>query len=965
MRIAWLVSVPFAVAGLSLLRTGGRQTQPAPTRVARLACTADTNLSSYETETLLNYGASPRIRLKGIQMLGVFQFDLKPVSGMVIERARLHLRYAGTDRKLRTLGFSTVAVPWTEGAGRGDRVAGATCFASPELGVRHWTTKDSDFTDAAFLPEASLVSYSDVRNDGDGRLSAEIDPRIVQAMLAGLSYGLAVTDEKGQTMANNDVFAREQYGSAPYLSVEYRKPTAAETRVGALAHLRARPAPEWATTATSAAQLDVTIPTGSIGIEAAIRIAGEGHARKLPETVVGLMPRSSMTAHLDDLPGNAAVTIMARPVGMTGLRGPWSSSTMRTPRLKPRPGALKVPSSYLRLGSCPGRRLGPLTVSVTRADVRLDPDTGEPDQRLRDHLWNGRAIYLQACRGERVGITVSIASRAADGTAVVRCRPTAPPATGVRYATYRVLPVRSSRRIADLCIPAAETRSYPSARVSQWLVEFDVLPSQPSGIASFSLDVASEGHGSVRFPVQIAVLPPALQTRLGFEVSLNTYGSPARAAGLDPASADGLRSEQQYHRLAHEHRCTLTPLGYSHSGTLEPGYAPNLSGSGANRAVTSWAEWDKRFVAYLNGEAFVGLPRDREPITHFYLPFHEAWPEDIRRHYAYTPPAPAYPQIIADHAMAAGPIEQMMSSEYSVGFQAIVRAFREHIRQVARAAARAQFYLNNKYYYRDPASGGRGTSWWLLDEPMHRDDWLALAWFGRLLKTAVKSPATSGSFRSADTTATAGDAASSPDASRASIVFRADISRPQWQRDYLDGLVDLMVVNDEMYARPTLMRRIRRRLGVTFWHYGEAPAPDRVLTAFEEWPLRACLAGADGIVPWQTIGTAANTERAEATALIVPGNRIGHHGPLATLRLKALGRGAQDVELIRALARSRGWSREQTRLALTDLIEARDGEALRAAVRDALRDQPSPASQALQSDGHSAAAPARRPSPKP
>ena len=208
-----------------------------------------------------------------------------------------------------------------------------------------------------------------------------------------------------------------------------------------------------------------------------------------------------------------------------------------------------------------------------------------------------------------------------------------------------------------------------------------------------------------------------------------------------------------------------------------------------------------------------------------------------------------------------------------------------------------QFYQNDKYYYKDPKMGGRGTSWWLLDEPNHRDDWLALAYFARLWRAGVgKNPAVT-------------------------MLHREDISRPQWQRDYLDGLVDLMVVSGELYTKGPRLREMKERLGVRYWNYGSANAVRRSNTEMEAWAVRAWLAGADAIVPWQTIGSDENYTRPEETALLLPGKRFGIEGPVASLRLKALRRAQQDVEYLTLLAAAKGWDRDQVGAAAAGLLK--------------------------------------------
>jgi hypothetical protein len=222
---------------------------------------------------------------------------------------------------------------------------------------------------------------------------------------------------------------------------------------------------------------------------------------------------------------------------------------------------------------------------------------------------------------------------------------------------------------------------------------------------------------------------------------------------------------------------------------------------------------------------------------------------------------------------------------------------------------------------------------------MNRDDWLALAYFGRALKAGLGA-----------------------DGRRRAIAFRADISRPQWQRGYLDGIEDLMVVNEELMARPTLMRSLKRRLGVTLWHYGEAPAPDRPLRDFTGWPIRAYLAGADGIVPWQTIGGRENLQVPSPTGLIVASEPTR---PLATLRLKAIERGQEDVELLALLGRKRGWSREQLAHAVSGYTVAARWDEMRDAIHAELARTVRRRIQASQRPGHADTGPARRARPNP
>ena len=87
-------------------------------------------------------------------------------------------------------------------------------------------------------------------------------------MLANVSFGMAVSDEKGQTAANNDVFSREQNGSEPYLVVEGHAVAPAPPE--RIADLAAAPDTRHANFATGAIALNFTAPRGAFSY--AIRI---------------------------------------------------------------------------------------------------------------------------------------------------------------------------------------------------------------------------------------------------------------------------------------------------------------------------------------------------------------------------------------------------------------------------------------------------------------------------------------------------------------------------------------------------------------------------------------------------------------------------------------------------------------------------------------------------------------------
>lgn len=783
----------------------------------RVAIVADTNLSSYPAEVSLNYGRSRRIRLKGIEMWMLLMPDAQALRGRRVASAVLRLHTAGPVR-LRTLGISTVATPWSEGSGAGTESRDGATFRSPNGSDARWSPeRPGDFTGAAFTAAGTRMAYADIRAAADGWIEVDVPGDLLEEVARGGSHGLAVTDEKGQTRANNDVHSREQTAYAPHFLVTF--------------------AP---------------------GEQDAPRSAGPARPAAAAPVSAGRLPRPP-------------AGWLAPPGGM----------------------APAMETRSLRLWAVEDLR-------------KVDPidggDIGAPGgQRRASPVWDGRRIRLQSAQNEFVAFQV-IAER----------RTVTPVTFGVRMAPFtgpggaridmsraeigRVWYVRDGRWNGEVVIPASGAFRIPDERnniegqrnQAVW-VDLYVPHGTPPGEYTGAVIVTTEGSAPVRVPVALRVLPVRLPDTLGFEVSLNAYSPPGDA-----------EMELRFHRMAHAHRATLAILPYSQSGAANRDYVPSIEGAGADLRVADWSAFDARHGRYFDGSAFADMPRRGVPLTHAYLPLHEGWPASIREHYAFRASTTAYPESVAEHAMLAPPIERAFSGEFAAAFRSASAEFARHIARKGWSRTRFHFYLNNKYYFRDPAQSGRGSSWWLLDEPMHRDDWLALRWFAGLFRDAVRSASPGGR-------------------PLPNLIFRADVSRPQWQRDWLDDLVDLMCVSGALLHYNDRCRDMQRRWGVRLWHYAEANAVGAPNERGVTWCIAALAAGADGVVPWNSLGGDQSFDQPTPTTLLYPGERFGVRGPLASLRLKALRRGQQDAVYLLLLARARGWSRERMEATLRSM----------------------------------------------
>lgn len=191
-----------------------------------------------------------------------------------------------------------------------------------------------------------------------------------------------------------------------------------------------------------------------------------------------------------------------------------------------------------------------------------------------------------------------------------------------------------------------------------------------------------------------------------------------------------------------------------------------------------------------------------------------------------------------------------------------------------------EFYLNNKVYFKaQRGSWSKCSAPWIFDEPVNTQDFWALRRFGREFLAATGGAP--------------------------NLVFRCDISRPEWQRDLLDGVCGEEVVSGALrtYRERILARQARH--GQTVLLYG---SPNKIGTPNVQcaaWCLDAWCLGADGVVPWNTIGNTQSWTRPDHTCLFYPAEK----GPLPSLRLKAFCHGQQLVEYLAIFAQLAGHDR--------------------------------------------------------
>ena len=687
--------------------------------------------------------------------------------------------------------------------------------------------------------------------DTDAWQYVPVDPRIVACRLAGIGHGFLFFDDTGSEWTrdgetfrfrlypNRFVYSREQNrASAPYFTIELgpedHRPPGAPAGLRLETGTELLPAGEalvsWVTPHD-------TGPAGTLGFFVSL------DGSPLPRELIPLAgaPGSRVEMHLHNLFASRRPErkLSVRAVDAAGNLGPETTTSIR--RSNRPPARLPRPKQV-------ADRPRPATAwpTVSRAEVaildeldKVNPLTGEmipiqPDGYLTvNHLWDAaaRKIELQAARNEFVAFQILLRGDIPSGSIKADLAFDGPGGKSIQVELTRYHTVASKRGpLPDPIVPLGfSTESTPGKKSfslhAEIYVPHGLQPGEYPGTLTLSIQsigrvLPEENSGTLRLAVSLQVWDFSLPDHLSFLPEMNCYGLP--------------KNELDYYRLAHRHRTVLNRLPYNQNGRMQEGCAPVWD---SQRMTLEWSSWDRRFGPLLDGSAFADLPRKNVPIEVFYLPLHENWPSSMEGNYNGN--------YWADHAFP---------DSYRQTFVAATRQLAAHFQARRWNETLFQGFLNNKNNFK--ANGwSRGSSPWLFDEPASFQDFWALRYFARAFHEGIIQAEKD----------TASPASVSP-----RLVFRADISRPQWRRDSLDGLLDYHVVGSAMRSYPRLVFERKRTLGEIVLEYGSTNPVESSNVQPAGWCVDAWSLGTDGIIPWQTVGTADSWKRADELALFYP-----------------------------------------------------------------------------------------------
>jgi len=409
----------------------------------------------------------------------------------------------------------------------------------------------------------------------------------------------------------------------------------------------------------------------------------------------------------------------------------------------------------------------------------------------------------------------------------------------------------------DCLIPLADTRTLdfrrPNATQVLWIDIF-IPKKTPPGIYKGAVHLMHKTKIMRRIPLTLQVHAFSLPDRPSLKIDLNNYGlSFLKKLGYPIGTDAAYAYERRLYRFVRKHRMIFNPLPYkSQRGRPHATMAPELVGKGEAIRVKDWRAYDQRYGPLFSGALF----DNKIPLEHQYLPFNPEWPS-------------AFSNYFQDR------------EKYEIEWRAIAAEFRQHFREKGWDQTVFQIFMNQK-----PRKNNRIP--WNLDEPKGKKDYRALRYYADLTHRAFDNDMR--------------------------YPFRIDIShfycekhRGHPDKDFeanhgakILSPVDVWVISKHSMDDPLPQKKAQalKKQGKTVFEYMAGPRMPLIqepLMKAVQYGWHAWLRDIDGLVFWSTIKN--KTQASDGRDfLIYP--QAGEMNPalVASIRLKAIRRGAQDYE---------------------------------------------------------------------
>lgn len=850
------------------------------------------SISDHSAERDQVQGNRGSMKIKYFEEFGIVGFDTAALKGKKIKSATLCVKPVGAPKfdlnsgtDLSWISVSSVSQEWD-----------VNKVCANRSGTRDdWGWKGARIYDVVLGNGNTLRCNGRLQPSG-GLHKMPLDPKLVEALVAGASSGLFIADGSTSYSLNCKI--------AGDVTLEVVTEGTDTLPPAAPADLKGEPAPNFATSEFGAILLSVTAPEETLTYDISV------NGQKLPRWQIPFaVPGAPQVFTLVDLPPSSDLRIEVVAVDGAGNRSrPVAVSCQSSPALT----VPRLPDPDFTPAAGEPKSLGAAKVYAFPEVTEIDAVTGkvlhekQTDFSRANPVWDGASgtVRLAAARGEIASFQLAIEG-AIKGVSIALSDLKGPTVVDPRHVRlWRNWYVKNQPEYALPLTGAVDCPMNDNAITGQIhqavTVDYFIPATTPPGDYAGTITL-SAGDARVTLPLRIKVYPAVIPDEIHFNPELNCYSGPGQA---------GSEQFKNSFRIAHYNRCTINRVPYSQYGHAHDDIVPAIDATGK---VTDWSNFDTHLGGLLDGSWFKDNPRSGIPVPTLYLPQFEGWPLDFQKHYE---PGPGIPPPSKDHDtgvkhhILAKPVNEAFDAAFKTAFVNNVRDFHEHARAKGWNRTLFQCYLNNKAKF--------GYTRWTLDEPNVYRDWEALNFFGTLWKQGINDPAVYSRqwheelFRS-------GLAGLNRD--RPTFLFRGDISRPTWQGTLSDGLINIMYVIGGGFDQLRLIQNHKQRMPCILYAYGSCSSAEKSNWDNAAWCLKAYASESDGVLPWQSLGKGlTNPDPPDnGNALITDAGKL-YDNAVGSLRLHGLRRGAQDCELLRLLQLQKGWSRQHIGLLISQKV---------------------------------------------